>query len=123
MIIAIVVVLGISLAVAIIGLVFLVGVGTSGDSGTPTDSSATSTPAPLPATNENNQNEDVNIKYYQGVAKHAFAVDDLVRTDRISEPVLSPDEKWMAFTRYVYKLVFQLFYTFTGVNPTTNTTF
>ena len=31
-------------------------------------------------------------------ATHPFGVDDLVRLQRLSEPALSPDERFLAFT-------------------------
>ena len=99
------VILFIVLVAAISGLVYFVrndtdlDVSDNGSSGTPT-------PTPTPSnTDKNNADMDVNVEFYQNAALHAFSVDDLIRTDRIGEPVVSPDEQWTAFTRYVYKCV------------------
>ena len=118
-----------ALIVAVIGLVIIIDVQNDDDKGTgnsnnnpsPTPSpsllvspsASASANATMPA---NNQDQDINQKYYKAAEAHPFTVDDLVRTDRISEPVASPDEQLVAFSRYVYKLVFDWFYTLHDTN-------
>jgi dipeptidyl aminopeptidase/acylaminoacyl peptidase len=62
---------------------------------------ATASPTPVP-TGNNAENWDINQQYYANAEKHPFSIYDLVRTDRLGEPVPAPDGSQFVFTRYVF---------------------
>lgn len=111
----------IALIASIIGIVIIVNVNSDSAKGpsnpaasaTPTNTpsnsislAASSSASPSPSAGMNADNKNVNINYYKNAEVHPFNVEDLTRTDRIGEPVTSPDDTMVAFTRYVYKLLF-----------------
>jgi dipeptidyl aminopeptidase/acylaminoacyl peptidase len=102
-IVSVVILIAVAFTLGYVASMYIHGDDSTDGTDTPTDStSPTTTSSPTPTPGLNNDNWDINQKYYSEVDKHPFSIYDLVRTDRINEPVAAPDGSQFVFSRYVY---------------------